>query len=105
MNTVELGQIMIEYGVTLRAIPAEVYGVYEKGHAAEFPDGQIVYLEEFKREMLITKHVPPNAGKFLFEYKCSTGNLVKFGGKEYFNSIEDAAEAILRLKKPGYPNL
>lgn len=102
MNITELEQIMIEYGVTLRAIPSTVYGIYEKKNAEKYPDGEIKFLEAFKREMLITKHIPKNAGKFIFEYNCGTGDLVRFTGQNYYNSIEEAARALLRLEKPAY---
>lgn len=102
MNIAELEQIMVEYGVTLRAIPAEVYGIYETTHAEEYPDGQISYLEEFKREMLITKRIPKDAGKFILEYNCGTGKTVCFSRQEYYDSIEEAIKALPRSGKPVY---
>ena len=105
MDVTELGEIMVKYGIALRAIPAEVCGVFEKTHIAEYPSWQIVYLKEFKREMLITKRIPKNAGKFIFECNCGTETLVPFTSKEYYDSIEEAVGAFLRLVKSDYHDL
>ena len=105
MTLVELEKILIEHGVALRAIPAEMYEVYEKAHAEKFPDGQIIYLDEFKRKMLVRKRTPQNAGKFVFEYNCGTGCMVRFSGQQYYDSIEEAIGSLLRLERPGYHNL
>ena len=93
---------LIEYGVALRAIPAEVYA---KTHIEDFPDGQIIYLDEFKREMLVVKSIPTNAGKFVFEHNCGTGRMARFTGRQYHDSIEEAIGSLLRLEKPSYHNL
>jgi hypothetical protein len=105
MTLIELENILIEYGAALRAIPAEVYEVYAKTHIEDFPNGQIVYLDEFKREMLVVKSIPTNAGKFVFEHNCGTGRMVRFTGRQYYNSIEEVIESLLRLEKPSYHNL
>ena len=105
MTVVELEKIMIEHGVTLRAIPTEVYGVYEKTHAEEFPDGQILYLDRFKQEMVIVKRIPENAGKFIFKRNCDTASAVRFEGQRYYDSIEEAIEALLQSERPAYHDL
>ena len=87
MTLIELENILIEYGAALR------------------PNGQIVYLDEFKREMLVVKSIPTNAGKFVFEHNCGTGRMVRFTGRQYYNSIEEVIESLLRLEKPSYHNL
>lgn len=95
MDIKELEEIMIEHGVVLRAIPKKVRGVYEKYHADEFPNGTIEYLEDFKREMLVVWSIPKNAGKFTFECEKHTGSTVKFRGKKFFDSIEEAVKDLI----------
>lgn len=91
---------MVEHGIALRAIPLKVRETYEISHAAQIPDGHIMYLEEFKREMLVVERVPQNAGKFAFESSCGTSATVRFQGNAYYDSIKDAMDAILRTSEP-----
>lgn len=99
MNIEDLEKIMVDYGVVIRAIPKVCRDIIEKRHINEYPDGKIVYLEDFKREMLIIKRIPKNAGKFLLEYNQKTSNMVKFEGKKYFDSITDAIQYLLEKER------
>lgn len=94
MTLEELGSIMQEHGLVLRAIPKKVRGVYEAYHKDDYPDGQVMYLEEHGREMLVVERVPKNAGKFLIESVKNTGDTVWFS-KRFFGSIEEAVGAVL----------
>lgn len=93
MDIKQLEELMIAHGVALRAIPKRDVAVYEKEHAARFPGGTICFLRSYGREMLVVEKVPVNAGKFIFEY-AGTSNVVTFPGKQYFDSIEEAATAL-----------
>jgi len=94
MKISEIEQMMIEYGVTLRAIPLKVRSIYEVTQADRFPEGKVVYLEKFKREMLIVERVPQNAGKFVFESNCGTVSTVHFCNEVYYDSIEEVINAL-----------
>lgn len=97
----ELEEIMITHGVTLRAIPRVVTSTLEARHIKEFPKGEIKYLPAFKREMLIVKSFPENGGKFLVETNQGTDSVVRFHGKEYFDSISEAIDFILSSDEEG----
>ncbi len=95
MTVEELQQIMIEKGVVIRAIPMKIRGIYEKEKINKYPNGTIQYLPEFKREMLVCESVPQNAGKFIIEQNQGSLSTVKFCGKEYFDTIEDAVKSLV----------
>lgn len=97
MDIKELENIMISHGIVLRAIPKIERSICEKRRANEFPDGKIEYLEEYKREMLVIERIPKYAGKFIFEYKQGTASTVKFTGKKFFDSIEQAVNDLLGM--------
>lgn len=96
MDIKELEKIMISHGVALRAIPEKVRHVLEKQHIDRYPNGTIEYLDEFKREMLVFESIPKNAGKFILVKNQATSCNVSFTGKEYFDSIEQAMESLLK---------
>lgn len=95
MDIKELENIMVSHGVVLRAIPKTARSIYEKYHADKYPDGIIMYLEKYKREMLIVENIPKNAGKFIFECEKHTSSIVKFNGKKFYDSIEQAIEDLV----------
>lgn len=95
MGIKELEDVMVSHGVALRAIPSKVVSIYEKYHIDTHPEGVIKYHEDFKREMLFVESIPKNAGKFIFESGLGTGNIVRYSGKKYFNSIEEAVDHLL----------
>ena len=96
MTIQELETIMQEHGIVLRAIPNKTCGVYEVSHKDEFPEGRIVYLEEYKREMLVVERTPKNAGKFLIELVHSTAANVCFTA-QFYDNIEGAVNAMLSV--------
>lgn len=94
MNLKELETIMISYGIALRAIPREITEIYEQNHSNKYTNGEIRYLADFKREMLIVRRVPKNAGKFIAEIKVGSGSSVLFNSKKVYDSIEQAIKDI-----------
>lgn len=95
MTIQELEKFMKEHGVALRAIPLKGRVIYAPHYKDEYPDGKIMYLEEpYNREMLVVEFTPPHAGKFLIESVKGTSATVWFTNR-YFDSIEDAVEAVL----------
>ena len=96
-----LERLMVEHGACIRAIPEKDREIYEAYHVndPEFskPDiirKEVVYLEEFKREMLIVERVPEDAGMFLVETGLGTAAQVRFSGKQYYKTLEEAITAI-----------
>lgn len=65
MDLKTLEAIMVENGLIIRAIPKKIRHAFEKEHFEDYPDGEIKYLDEFKREMLVVERTPKNAGKFV----------------------------------------
>lgn len=94
MDLKELEKIMIEYGVVIRAIPMTVREVYAKEHIKKYPNGEIKYLPEYKKEMLVVIRVPQSAGKFVIESAKHTMTQIQFRGIEYFDTIEDAIKSL-----------
>lgn len=85
----ELEHLMVEHGIVLRAIPNTVREILEVRHKDEFPDGKVVYLEEFHRDMLIVERVPKHAGEFLMECRQGTSEMVQFR-RIFYKSIGEA---------------
>lgn len=96
IDIADLETIMVKYGLAIRAIPETVQGVVEAYHKDLFPDGRIVYLEEYKREMLVFESRPRNAGKFVIERVQNTDTRIQFQGKKFYNSIDEAVKDMLR---------
>lgn len=92
----ELNEIMIENSLTLRAIPRVRYEYYEVRHAKNYPDGEIKYLDAYKREMLIIKIIPKNAGKFIIMKTPNTNATVIFYSPIFYNNIIDAINSMLK---------
>lgn len=95
MTIQELEAVMQEHGTVIRAIPLKIREVMDVRHAAEYEDGQVMYLEEYRRDMFVREYVLKNAGKFLIEPVHHTMSMVKFRSK-FFDSIEDAVASLTR---------
>lgn len=89
MNLDILQKIMIEKGLSIRAIPMANRIVVELRHKDDFPNGHVQYLEEFKREMWVEERQNPHRGQFVVESNCGTRATVKFSGKRFYNSLQD----------------
>lgn len=97
MTIQELEKIMQEHGLVIRALPKKRRQVLEAGYKTVYPDGTIMYMEEFKRKMLVREQdlAPHLAGKFLIQSVKGTSADVHFE-HELFDSIEDAVTSVLK---------
>ncbi len=96
MTIEALGQLMVEHGACIRATPNIVRDVLEARHINEYPDGKIVFLPEYKRNMLVVEKIPKHAGQFLVKTGLSTMARVDFNGAEFYDTLEDAVAAIVK---------
>lgn len=103
MTIQELEKIMQEHGAVIRAIPLKIREILEASYEKAYPDGQVMYLDEYKREMLVREYVPKHAGEFCIEAVKSATTTVIFG-PQFFDSIEDAVSALINgdVKSPNY---
>lgn len=99
MTIEELEHLMVEHGIVLRAIPNTVREILEVRYRDEYPDGKVVYLEEFHREMLIVEHVPKHAGEFLMECRQGTSQMVPFN-RIFYKSISEAIADLPQRTQP-----
>jgi len=98
-----LGQLMVKHGAVIRAIPESVRHVLEKSHAAEFPSGEVKFLPEYKREMLVLYTHPIHAGQFTVELAKHTTAGIQFTGSRFFNTLEEVAKYLDALGKESKP--
>ena len=94
-----LTQLMLKHNITIRTIPQKIKHVYELHYAKHFPQAEITYMEEFKREMLVYYTIPENPGKFIYEQVSNTDSLVSFrsrGKRQYFDTLEELIEDVER---------
>lgn len=98
-----LEQIMRDYGVVIRAIPMCTHYVHEACYENQFPNGKVMYLKEYGRNMLIVTGIPKHAGKFLIEPAKHTSVTVRFK-ERYFDTIEEAINALINgeIELPEY---
>lgn len=100
-NLKELEELMIKYGGCIRAIPTITRERFEVRHFND-PDlcgpdivkKEIIYQEDFKREMVVIERIPHHAGMFLFETGNITSAQIRFSGKKYYNTLAEVIEAI-----------
>jgi len=95
MTTQEIEQIMIEKGITVRAIPKKIishWTIQEKN----IPNckNKIIYNEKGKPFEEKIK-VPENGGKFIIVNNCGNDSLVNFKNCKYFNSIDEAIKSLI----------
>lgn len=93
----ELEALILRHGAIIRAVPTETKSVYEISHAAEHPGGQIKYLPEYGREMLVVWRRHAAGGQFLLKTSESAGATVKFTMHDAYGSLEDVLGALRRL--------
>lgn len=99
MDLKNLGQLMVKHSAVIRALPEEVQIIVEKRHADQFPNAEIKFLPEYKREMLVEYRHPRHGGQFVLEFAKNTGNRVQFTGWRFFNSLEEVAEYLIELER------
>ena len=95
----ELEILMVKHGIALRAIPQRVQDILEVHHKDKFPDGKIVYMDDFHREMLIVESIPKHAGEFLMECRQETSSMVVFQ-RNFYKSINMAVIDLPRRTQP-----
>jgi hypothetical protein len=105
MDINELGKLMIEHGLVIRAIPHEKTAIYEAYHKDKYPDGVVCYMESFKRNMLKVTTKNSQGGKFIIEKVSSQGSMIRWGkGTVFYGTIEEAVESIINRKERGHEN-
>lgn len=50
MDLNSLAPLMVKHGAVIRAIPESIREVFEKRHINDYPNGEVKYLPEYKRE-------------------------------------------------------
>lgn len=94
MDVRDLELLMIKYGLVIRAIPNKIRNVVELCHSVQYPDGQVQYLEEYKRKMWVSYSVPEHAGEFIVTQARHTRSTVTWSRPRYFKSISEIKRAI-----------
>lgn len=97
MTVKELERLMVQHSVVIRAIPKSRRIIVEKRHAEEFPNAEIKYLPEFKREMLVEERENKHGGEFVLEIAKHTHCRVDFTGKRFFKSLEEIIEYLMEV--------
>ena len=72
MDLTRLGELMVKYGVVIRAIPLGGISIQEARHADKFPNGTVEYDPKFKREMLKVPYTNSLGGKFMITREIRT---------------------------------
>ena len=98
MTIEKLEELMIEHNLSIRAIPKMVREVYDVNESIKkrYPDGVVMHLAEFKREMYVRYVVPKNSGKFICVKNRGTLSTVNFSQVDSFDTIDEAVENFLK---------
>ena len=94
----KIERLMIKYGVSIRAIPEVSEMIVETRHMDQYPNGKIIFLQEFGREMLIVQKHHKFGGKFVMQSKCGSQSIVRFNTDKVYGSIEEILEELLKLE-------
>jgi len=106
MTLEQLQMIMIEKGVTIRAIP-KVHKSYwtipaytEKWirRISEKENSNIVYDSNNKETCKYLEEkieYPKNGGKFIIVSNCGSGAMVNFNNHKYYDTIEEAIKTLI----------
>lgn len=99
MSIEQLQSIMIEHGVTIRAIPKIKVSrwsipFYSEKYLKQIR-GIVVYDSIRKIYMDEITEYPKNAGKFIIVPNCGTDSMINFNKPKYYNSIEDAINSLI----------
>lgn len=94
-----LEQLMIKYGVVIRAVPEKIPFTVEKRHIDKYPDGEIKFLPEYGREMLVGYKNHKYGGKFALGFAKHTGNDLPFMKWKFFNSLEEIENYLFTLSE------
>jgi len=104
MDLKKLEELMVKHSAVIRALPKNVRVVVEKRHADQFPNAEVKFLPEYKREMLVEYQQPRHGGQFILEFAKNTSGMVQFTGGRFFNSLEEVVEYLTKLEKEEQPN-
>lgn len=99
MTIKDLQNLMVEYGLVIRAIPPTARIVVELRHKDKYPNGHAQYLEAFKREMWVEEIENIHAGQFAVEQCRSTTATVHFSGKKFYHSLEELANDMMQFSE------
>jgi hypothetical protein len=105
-----LERLMIERGLTIRAIPKEYKETWSKyadncNECKRNKDNDKkmnrTCVMEFNnnKEFCVFTRKPKNGGKFLIVDNCGNGSMIRFDGKKYFDSINDIIEDLQKYDK------
>lgn len=87
-----LEELMKKHNLVIRVVPEKITSIYERYHKDKFPQGELVYLEKYKREMLVVVKTPKNAGKFMVSCYNGLSAHIEFDAEKVYNSIEEIIE-------------
>lgn len=99
MDLNSLAPLMVKHGAVIRAIPESIREVFEKRHINDYPNGEVKYLPEYKREMIVTYKHPTLGGKFALTFAKHTNNDVAFAKWLFFDSLEEVAGYLAELEE------
>lgn len=97
----DLQEAMLQNDLCIRPVPRTCRHIFEVNNAPDAPlpgqlrgqtvvSRQIMYLDEYKRDMLVVKTIPPHAGQFIVTSCRDTGQTVKFSGPlKYYDTLEE----------------
>lgn len=97
MTLEQLESLLIQHSAVIRAIPKSVRIVVEKRHMEQFPNAEIKYLPEYRREMLVEERQTKHGGEFALEIAKHTHSRVDFQGKRFFKSLTEVIEYLTDL--------
>ncbi|MEG1563822.1 MAG: hypothetical protein RR365_08860 [Bacteroides sp.] len=101
-----LTNLMVKYGIVIRAIPFEHHFCMEIRHKDKHPDGVEYYDEACKRNMLRVTEENNHGGKFVVTVEPTQGSTINYWGKPnrkykkepvvFYDSIEQAVLAVVK---------
>lgn len=96
----EIQDLMKTYGITLKAIPVQETRIYEVCQKSAHPEGAVVYLPEYHREMLVVKAPPRHAGKIKAKACVGTRLQISYCSSGYYDNMVDAViDTAQRMKE------
>ena len=95
MTMQELERLMVEYGIVIRAIPHYHTSTIDVRHKGQYPEEVEYFDPRFNRNMLMIKEANHHGGKFMITKMTFTGGTVPFYDPKYYDSIEEAVNALL----------
>jgi hypothetical protein len=95
----ELGKLMIEHGLVIRAIPYEKTSVFSTHHKDRYPDAVVFYDDVRKCDMLRLTEKNNQGGKFIIMQKKDQSRMINNWewGKPviFYDTIEQAVRSFI----------